>query len=77
MKLYMIIIISTEVVYLHHETAAISARSVYTIQPCTQTPSTGLRHPSTTAEFSYAVGSRKLSANEQFFVGTQTVVSLL
>ena len=33
--------------------------------------------PSTTAVFSYAIGSRKLSANEQFFVGAQTVVSLL
>ena len=33
--------------------------------------------PSTTAVFSYAMGSWKLSANEQFFVGTQTVVSLL
>ena len=42
-----------------------------------QTPSTGLRHPSTTAVFSYATGSKKLSANEQFFVGAQTVVSLL
>ena len=31
--------------------------------------------PSTTAVFSYAIGSRKLSANEQFFVGAQTVVS--
>ena len=31
--------------------------------------------PSTTAVFSYAIGSRKLSANEHFFVGT--VVSLL
>ena len=39
-----------------------------------QTPSTGLRHPSTTAVFSYARGSRKLSANEQCFVGAQTVV---
>ena len=29
------------------------------------------------AVFSYAVGSRQLSANEQFFVGAQTVVSLL
>ena len=29
--------------------------------------------PSTTAVFSYANGSRKLSANEQFFVGAQTV----
>ena len=34
-------------------------------------PSTG------TAVFSYTIGSRKLSANEQFFVGAQTVVSLL
>ena len=33
--------------------------------------------PSTTAVFSYAIGSRKLSANEQFFVGVQTVVGLL
>ena len=33
--------------------------------------------PSTTAVFSYAIGSRKLSANEQFFVGAKTIVSLL
>ena len=33
--------------------------------------------PSTTAVFCYGIGSRKLSANEQVFVGTQTVVSLL
>ena len=33
--------------------------------------------PSTTAVFSYAIWSRNLSANEQFFVGAQTVVSLL
>ena len=33
--------------------------------------------PSTTAIFSYATGSRKLSANKQFFAGAQTVVSLL
>ena len=32
---------------------------------------------STTAVYSYAKGSRKLSANEQFFVRAQTVVSLL
>jgi len=32
---------------------------------------------STTAMFSYAIGSRKLSANRQFFVGVQTVASLL
>ena len=32
---------------------------------------------STTAVFSYAIRSRKLSANEQIFVGAQTVVSLL
>ena len=31
--------------------------------------------PSTTAVFSYAIGSRKLSANEQFFVGARTAVS--
>ena len=30
--------------------------------------------PSITAVFSYAIGCRKLSANEQFFVGAQTVV---
>ena len=34
--------------------------------------------PSTSAVFSYAIGSRKLSADEQFFfVGAQTVISLL
>ena len=33
--------------------------------------------PSTTAVFCYAIGSRKLLANEQFFVGAQTVVHLL
>ena len=33
--------------------------------------------PSTTAVFSYAIGSTKLSDNEQFFVGAQTVVSVL
>ena len=33
--------------------------------------------PLTTALFSYAIRSRKLSANKQFFVGAQTVVSLL
>ena len=33
--------------------------------------------PSTTAVFSYAIGSRKLSADEQFFVGAQTVAGLL
>ena len=33
--------------------------------------------PSTTAVFSYTIGSRKLSANEQLFVGAQTVVGLL
>ena len=33
--------------------------------------------PSTTAVFSYVIGSWKLSANKQFFVGAQTVVSLL
>ena len=33
--------------------------------------------PSTSAVFIYVIGSSKLSANEQFFVGAQTVVSLL
>ena len=33
--------------------------------------------PSTTAVFNYVIGSRKLSANEQFFVSSQTLVSLL
>ena len=33
--------------------------------------------PSTIAVFSYVIGSRKLSANEQFFVGAQTVIRLL
>ena len=33
--------------------------------------------PSTTAVLSCAIGFRKLSANEHFFVGAQTVVSLL
>ena len=33
--------------------------------------------PSTSAVFSYIIGSRKLSANEKFSVGAQTVVNLL
>ena len=33
--------------------------------------------PSTIAVFSHVIGSRKLSANEQFLVGAQTLVSLL
>ena len=33
--------------------------------------------PSTTAVFSYAIWSRKLSANERFYVGAQAIVSLL
>ena len=42
------------------------------------TPSIAFRHlPPNSARFSYAIGFRKLSANEQFFVGAQTVVSLL
>ena len=32
---------------------------------------------STTAVFSYAIGSRKLSPNEQFFVGAQAIARLL
>ena len=49
-------------------------------QHLTQTQSTGLRHPSFLQPLPYlcyAIGSRKVSANEQFFVGVQTVVSLL
>ena len=49
----------------HHSTEAKLQALVYDILP------------STTAVFSYAIGSRKLSANEQFFEGAQTVVSLL
>ena len=33
--------------------------------------------PSTSAVFSYSIGSRKFSAKKQFFVGAQTIVSLL
>ena len=33
--------------------------------------------PSTTAVFSYVIGSRKLLVKEHFFLGAQTVVSLL
>ena len=33
--------------------------------------------PSTTAVVSYAIDPRKLSANEQYFVGAPTAVSLL
>ena len=33
--------------------------------------------PSTSAVFIYIIGSSKLSANEQFFVGAETIVSLL
>ena len=51
-----------------------------------QTPSTGLRHPSFNhCRIYYAIGSSKLSANEQFlfcflvffYVGAQTVVRVL
>ena len=52
-----------------------SVPSHYTPQPPTTTFKDIL--PSTTAVFSYVIGSRKLSANEQFFVGAQTVISLL
>ena len=52
------------------------SRSVIAITPKLQAPVYDIL-PSATAVFSYAIGSRKLSANEQFFVGAQTVVSLL
>ena len=51
-----------------------------TVQVCTGSKLQALVYdilPSTTAVFSYAIGSRKLSASKQFFVGAQTVVSLL
>ena len=47
---------------------------VYDILPSKHWFTTSFLHP---AVFSYAIGSRKLSANEQFFVAAQTVVSLL
>ena len=37
----------------------------------------GRRAADSMTVFSYAIGSRKLSANERFFVGAQTGVSLL
>ena len=53
-------------------------RSSPLIQEFPRTPNTVYNIlPSTTAVFSYAIGSRKLSANEQYFAGAQTVVSLL
>ena len=75
----------------HFSSIFFSLRSP-TSRKCVFLPQTGPKHdyallklqalvydifPSTTAVFSYAIGSRKLSANEQFFVGAQTVVSLL
>ena len=45
---------------------------------CSRTPTNSVQAlvydilPSTTAVFSYVIGSRKLSANEQFFVGVST-----
>ena len=53
------------------------------LRTCTHTCAHKLRTlvydilPSTTAVFSYTIGSRKQSANEQLFVGAQTVVCLL
>ena len=54
----------------------LGASSLYTIQPKLQALVYDIL-PSSTAVFSYAIGPSKLSANEQFFVGAQTVVSLL
>ena len=53
-----------------------SHKTLDTAQPKLQTLVYNIL-PSITAIFSYAIGSRKLSANEQFSVGAQTVVSLL
>ena len=51
--------------------------SVTAGQTPTQTPNTGLRHPSSNhLPVHYAIGLEKLSANEQFFDDAQTVVSL-
>ena len=50
------------------------------LDECPRIPSTGLRHPffqPRHCRTSYAMRSRKLSDNEQFFVGAQTVVCLL
>ena len=54
----------------------LGASSLYTIQPKLQALVYDIL-PSSTAVFSYAIGPSKLSANGQFFVGAQTVVSLL
>ena len=68
----------------HHTPYASHARMKYKPSvPCCGMVETKLEAlvydilPSTTAVFSYAIGSRKLSANEQFWVGAQTVVRLL
>ena len=59
-----------------HEPVGISRPGAVTVAPKLQALVYDIR-PSTTAVFSYAIGSRKLSANQQFFAGAQTVVSLL
>ena len=53
-----------------------SSGSVRAVEPILQAPVYDIL-PSTTDVFSCAIGPRKLSANEQFFVGAPTVVSLL
>ena len=52
--------------HIHAHTLCLMPTYSYT-STHTQTPSTGLQHPSTAAVFSYTIGSRKLSANRQFF----------
>ena len=62
--------------HVQHATAASHATAKATLRPKLQALVYDIL-PSTTAVFSYAIWSRKLSANEQFFVGAQTVVSVL
>ena len=56
-------------------------KGCYSLYPCTVVPKLqALVYdilPPTPAIFSYAIGSKKLSTNEQCFVDAQTVVSLL
>ena len=59
--------------FFSSETSRIGSANGFVIQMLSHTP--GMVYdilPSTTAVFSYAIGSRKLTANEQFFVGVQT-----
>ena len=62
----------------HHAACHTSHRLRGKVNPCSKLQALDYDIlPSTTAVFTYVIGSRKLSANEQFFVGAQTVVRLL